>query len=378
MKQNKLVHMSFALGLVAVPTLTLAAETPAKPAVPTLGDILDASGITMSGYIDAGYNYLSTAKGSNTFRAFDTEKNSFDLHQFALTIAKQPKEGFGGLLNITAGEDAKITKSFGWDTNNLDITQGYVSYAGGPLTVIAGKFATLAGAELITSPSNPNISHSLLFTYGPYTHTGLRATYAMSDTVSFIAGINNGWDQLKDANSNKTLELGVTATPNKMFSLAATGYSGVEPRVMSASSSLPPGPQGNRTLLDLVGTINATDSLTFILNYDVASQVNATATGGKAKWNTVVGYVNYAINEQWRTSFRAESFDDKDGYRLLGDGVKRKVKDYTLTVAYMPTKSTELRVEARQDKSDQLDFTGSNGALKKEQVSYAVQALYKF
>ena len=376
MNQKALPALLLTLGLFTAPAF---AADSAKPAVPNLGDILDASGITMSGYLDMAYNHLSTAAGSTTFRAFDTEANSFNLHQLGLIIAKQPKEGFGGLVNVTAGEDASVTKSYGWNTSEFDLTQAYVSYTGGPLTVIGGKFATLAGAELITSPSNPNYSHSLLFTYGPYTHTGLRATYAVSDMVSLIAGVNNGWDQVRDMNRNKTVELGVTASPNKMLSLAASAYSGVE-----QLSGAPGGVQGKRDFLDLLATINATDKLTFVVNYDTASQENATLVSGstgKAKWNAIVGYANYQISDQWRVSFRAERFDDKDGYKLgtaAGATSGQKVKDYTLTVAYMPTKSAELRAEVRQDKSDQLMFTQTDGSMSKDQSSFGLQAIYKF
>src|SRR5215471_5923258 len=81
----------------------VAAFAQAKPAVPTLGQIWEASGITTSGYIDVGYSYANrNIEGTGTgpvgvnTRVFDGQNNSFALHQVGLTIAKQPKEGFGG------------------------------------------------------------------------------------------------------------------------------------------------------------------------------------------------------------------------------------------------------------------------------------------
>ena len=67
---------------------------PAKPTAPSLTDVLTASGIDLHGYVDAAYSYLS---GTGTFtsgvadRVFDTEPNSFNLHQAALIIDYQPK-----------------------------------------------------------------------------------------------------------------------------------------------------------------------------------------------------------------------------------------------------------------------------------------------
>ena len=356
-----------------------AAPAPAKPAAPTIGDVLSASGIDISGYVDAAYSRLS---GSGAFtsgvadRVFDFERNSFNLHQAAITIAKQPKEGFGGVVNLVLGKDAKVIKSFDQTTSDFDVTQAFVQYAGGPVTVIAGKYVTLAGAEVINSTANTNYSRSILFGYAiPFTHTGARATFGVSDEVNLIVGVNNGWDQLKDANKQKTVELGISVTPNKTFSFAAQGYSGKE----QVASFIDP-VSGKRNLIDLVGTFNATDQLTFILNYDYGTQENATSLVNgstiKAKWNGLAGYANYQFSEQWRLSFRAEYLDDKDGYRT---GVIQKWKEATLTLAYLPTKAVELRAEVRGDRSDQaslLDSDGVNG--KKTQNSVGLEAIYKF
>ena len=355
------------------------APAPAKPAAPTIGDVLSASGIDISGYVDAAYSRLS---GSGAFtsgvadRVFDFERNSFNLHQAAITIAKQPKEGFGGVVNLVLGKDAKVIKSFDQTTSDFDVTQAFVQYAGGPVTVIAGKYVTLAGAEVINSTANTNYSRSILFGYAiPFTHTGARATFGVSDEVNLIVGVNNGWDQFKDANKQKTVELGISVTPNKTFSFAAQGYSGKE-QVASFIDPI----SGKRNLIDLVGTFNATDQLTFILNYDYGTQENATSLVNgstiKAKWNGLAGYANYQFSEQWRLSFRAEYLDDKDGYRT---GVIQKWKEATLTLAYLPTKAVELRAEVRGDRSDQaslLDSDGVNG--KKTQNSVGLEAIYKF
>jgi len=110
---------------------------------PSLSDTLAASGVTLNGYVDAAYSYLS---GDGVFtsgvadRVFDTEPNSFNVHQAALIAAYQPKDGFGAYLNLTAGRDARVIKSFDTTTNDFDVTQAYVQYAHGPLTIIGGKY----------------------------------------------------------------------------------------------------------------------------------------------------------------------------------------------------------------------------------------------
>src|SRR5258708_29647381 len=168
------------------PAAAPAAE-PAKPAPGTLAGLLDTSGITESGYVAASYYH---SNGYSTYHQFDNKHDTFQLDQAALTLAYQPKEGFGALVNIAAGEDMKILNAAeGSNPNTFDIVQAFAQYASGPLTVIAGKYVTLAGAEVIAPTGNTNFSRSLLFFAEPLTHTGIRATSAASDTFSVIVGV---------------------------------------------------------------------------------------------------------------------------------------------------------------------------------------------
>jgi len=109
---KKLFLASAVSALFAVPATVLAQAKPAP--VPTLDKILEASGISVSGYIDAMYTHSDRNQVAPAFttRVFDLENNSFALRQFGLSVAKQPKEGFGGLVNITAGKDANVIQSF--------------------------------------------------------------------------------------------------------------------------------------------------------------------------------------------------------------------------------------------------------------------------
>ncbi len=372
-----------------------AADTPAKPAVPSLSDMLDASGIAVTGYVDAAYEYQS---GAGLFssgvpdRVFDARSNSFALHQAALTIAKQPKEGWGAVVNLTAGQDAEVIKSYPiTGGSNFDLTQAFVQYATGPLTVVLGKYVTLAGAEVIAPNGDTNFSRSILFGYAiPFTHTGLRATYALSDQLSLVLGVNNGWDQVSDANKQKTLEYGLTYTPLKTVTLVVDGYAGKEP--LGFANNVPTAAQGQRFLVDVVATWSATDKLTLVLNYDNGQQKDDTAGAaiGTYKWDGLAGYANYQFTSQWSVSVRGEYFDDKNGYRTgvvdPVSGAGQKWKEATVTFGYSPTANFELRLEGRYDKSNihnafvkSLDGATNQPATFADNLdSLAVEGLYKF
>ena len=360
------LNSTFAASAAAAVMSVASAATMAD--APKLSDILDASGITESGYVAASYYH---SNGYNTFHEFDVDHDTFQLDQAALTLAYQPKEGFGALVDVAAGEDMRILNEAENGTDQtFDIIQGFVQYAGGPITVIAGKFVTLAGAEVIAPTGNTNFSRSFLFYSEPLTHTGIRATYAVSDTLSLIAGVNNGWNTTSTSYGSKTAELGAAFTPVKQLVLNLSGYFGKVP-----------GYNAERSFLDFVGTYSFTDALSFVLSFDWGKQQQA--VGPDLDWNGVAGYVNYAFNNQWRLSVRAEYLDDKDGFVT---GTPQKLKDGTVTFGFAPAKNFELRIEGRYDKSDQPTFVraiatsplGPVDTFADNQTEFALQGVYKF
>src|SRR6267378_676991 len=113
---KKLLVASAVSAALAAPATALAQQV----RVPTLSQVLDASGLSVNGYIDAGYSWanrdieagMAGSVNGGVPRVFDNQNNSFVLHQLGLTVAKQPKEGFGGLANVTVGSDAQVIHSF--------------------------------------------------------------------------------------------------------------------------------------------------------------------------------------------------------------------------------------------------------------------------
>ena len=210
--------ITLSLGLLSATGLALAADpapadatAAAKPVLPSVADLLDASGLTATGYVSGTYSF-QTYSASGVAAPKDT--NSFILQQAAFTLAKQPTAGFGALVNVIAGQNI-YTPNYGVagaskTATQFQLAQAYVQYIGGPVTVIAGKFVTLAGAEVLSSAGNTNISRSLLYSFEPVTHTGVRLTYAVNDQINLIIGANNGWiysDEVS-AGTGKTLEAG--------------------------------------------------------------------------------------------------------------------------------------------------------------------------
>lgn len=354
------------VAIISVSMLALAAlavaddappPAPAKPAVPSVSDILDGSGLTLTGYVDGSYTYQHNDTTSRDY-------NTFALQQAAFTLAKQPTSGFGALVNVIVGQNpyaatgyGSIPPGQGSTTTGFYLLQAFAQYITGPLTLQAGKFTTLIGAEVAAPVGNTNTTRSILWAFEPVTHTGFRATYAASDQVSLIVGVNNGWTNSQDTadGSDKTFEAGVSFTPSKALSWTLQGYYGRD-------NSAYPGPtsaiKANIGLFDTVLTWNATSALSLVGSVDYGT-VQSTSLTPSASWWGAAGYVNYAINDLWRVSLRGEYFDDSDGYLTKNfdatyHGSSQKLDEVTLTFGFDPTKNFEFRVEGRYDDPDKV------------------------
>lgn len=395
------------LGLLATTGLaTLPAVGTA--AAPSLSDVLGASGISAQGYADASYqavfNQTNGATGQVQLHEFDNNANSFKLNQAALTLSYLPSSGFGALVNMIAGEDAKVVNSaYSSSNSNSDfaLAQGYVQYATGNLTVIGGRFFTLAGAEVTDDTKNANISRSLLFTNAePFVHTGVRASYKFNDQLTGYLGVNNtalGGANAADADKQKTAEFSLAYTPTSAISVALTDYYGVD------NSG---GVNVKNNFADLVGSWQATSALQFVLNGDYVRSIGQMSTlpsaansafdlpAGNDSIAGVAGYVNYTLNDQWKGSLRAEHLYIK-GDANNGENGAVHVSELTATVDYSATKNFDVLAEGRVDYSSYVDvnysdgeggfvadsfliFPGADNSGRKSQPEILVKAIYKF
>ena len=335
-------------------------------------NLTDNLGISVHALVDAGYehNFNQPTANVNVFRAWD--ENGFQLTQGNLHIERDGTVGF--VTDINVGQVANSISGVTHYSNVvpvggqwIDATQYYLTYTapiGSGVSMEAGRFVTLLGAEIIPVYNNQNFNESrgLLFNLGePLTHTGIRASYTFNDYVSATAGLNNGWDD-PAANSNAGPNVEGELTLNnkdKSLSLVVNGIFG--PNAV-------PGPNGKQVSNSQLGAIDpiATWKPSFVPNltlqaeYLYASQEGPVINGHSASWQGAAGYVVYDFNPALESATRAEFFDDMDGART--DGEAQTLWEITQTISYKIPEVTGLiaRLEYRHDNSSENAFTNNN------------------
>ena len=358
-KEDVLMKIFYKLGLAGILCGAIVGFTApifaqeASPEVSTEASPLSGilKGLTVSGFVDVNYFYNfdrhSNAPQQNTLSAVnyvgENENNSFTFESFTLFLDKAATDDhpIGWQMHTYFGEKAKRITFLGEaGTNDPDrndiftVATANVSWkapVGNGLTLTLGKMYTWIGAELVENINNPNYQHGILYNNAiPFTHTGLKAGYDITDKLYAAVYLVNGWDSFIDNNSSKSLGWYLSYKPiDKLFvSLAgihgAEGWHGRGVDTTQRSSST----GGLTQMLDLVATYQLTDKFKLLFNADwgVAEDGAMTALGGAMKgstghWSGVALYGIYDFTDSVQGALRFEYFDDTDGVRYFDQSI---------------------------------------------------------
>lgn len=341
----------------------------AQPAVAPVPKPTFLRDITIFGIGDA-YLMANTNQppgGENLLRNFDTRSGAVRLSYVEAAIERKTSASamVGFRADIGAGPVARMVGSPEPGPDGLKyIQQAYVSVRapiGSGLTVDAGKFVTPAGAEVIETQDNWNYSRSLLFSWAiPYYHAGVRASYAFNDKVSATGFVLNGWNNVKDNNSSKSVAAQVIVAPTDRISLAGTWIGGAEQGHVD----------GWRNLIDAIVTVTLTPRVKLQLNADV---VRDRGLGAGVGWHGVAASLRTQVTPAWTVSPRVEWFADPQG---ASTGVAQEVMEGTVTVQRTIAAGLTARAEYRVDRSTTTFFPNADGIARRWQQTVGVGLCY--
>jgi hypothetical protein len=336
-----------------------AAAAPAPPPWSVGG--IDFSGL-VDGYYDFNFNH--PASQTNGLYNFDTAANQFSLNMVKLSMS-HPADPIGFQVDFGFGHAFDMIN--GIDDNGLrtkNIEQAYVSWKpkgkDSGFQVDFGKFVTSAGAEVIESNANWNYSRSLLFSWAiPYYHMGLRLT----ETKGHFTGgfqLVNGWNNVEDNNSGKTLGF-VGNITTKKISWNNNYYTGPENTGTNT---------GWRNLYDTTLLFTPADKFNAYLNFDYGQNKSGSGSSeATAKWYGVALAAKLQMNDHNAFTPRVEWFKDKDGFST---GVAQSVKEFTFTYEHKWTQGLLARLEYRRDWSDKPFFERGSVGFSKHQDTLAL------
>ena len=328
-------------------------QAPAPAPAPSAPPAWSAGSIDFSGLVDGYYslNFNHPASRTNVIRNFDVRANSFSLNMAKLTMEHTPDPvgfrvdlGFGRAMDIFhATEPLKDGVSI-----MRHIPQAYLSvkpekWKGFQFDF--GKFYTSAGAELTETHLNWNYSRALLYANGPYYHFGARVSKPLTSYWTGGVQLVNGWNNVEDNNSGKTVGL-TSALNSKKISLLNNYYAGPEKAQ---------GVAGMRHFMDTVVLLNPHEKASFYINWDVA--VDKSKVLGNQNWWGLGLAGKFQVTPWFALSPRYEVYNDIDGFITL---TPQKLQEFTATAEFKMQKGFLTRIEYRRDWSNQPFFDRGN------------------
>jgi len=329
--------------------------------------------LAITGAVDAYYRYdfnNPTANPYNSFTSFTKTQNSFALGMANVKFELQTKKidmvadlGFGQREEEFAYNDNGISQA---------IKQLYISYSPNSwLKITAGSWATHLNYELADAFANRNYSMSYSFTFGPFSHTGVRADFTTSKKTAFMIGVANATDYRipPDGRINKKFLLAqFTYTPNDNLQFLLNYVGGQAPDTSKSNI-------GNLIITDKISSkfnIVYNGILAGVKRWDGAKNI-----GTKTWWGSAL-YFNYDPKSWFGLTLRSEYFNDEKQLNLFASQLTGgNVFSNTLSANFKVEGLTFIP-EFRLDNASSPLFVKHSGASVKSDANLVVAVVYKF
>jgi hypothetical protein len=312
---------------------------------------------TISGTVDAYYraNLNSANSGAN----YSAPGSSFaNLPGFALgmanIIAGYEGEDVGFVADLVfgpRGTDAIFASPLYSATGNI-VNQLYVYWnVSDKVTLTFGNFNTFLGYEVISPAGNFNYSTSYLFSYGPFSHTGLKADFDLGSDWTLMLAVMNPTD-ITEFNPNGKYAYG-----------AQLGYIGQYLNLISDDGNFE---------IDYTGGFDLSEDFFLGINAAYFDGADDTGFAGGAL------YPQYKTSETFTLGLRGEYFVETGDFGAIGTGVEdSSVLALTLTGS-ATIGDLMIKPELRLDNASDDAFLDTNGASMRSLSSFVLAAVYSF
>jgi hypothetical protein len=302
--------------------------------------------LSISGSIDTYYR--SSEYAPNTSFA---DLNGFSLGMANVILSYEgEKSGFvADLVFGPRGADA-VFESTG-SANIVNQLYAYYNFSDS-FTLTLGNFNTFLGYEVISPAANFNYSTSYMFSYGPFSHTGIKADFTVSEDVSVMLGVLNTTDMTESQPISDDYMFGAQlGLYGQYINYLGGGTDGV-------------------SQIDFTGGFNITESLYLGINATSFSNDNDVEFSGVAL------YPQYSFSDSFALGARYEAFSE-DGLGAIGSiSGEGDNTSFTLTGSYT-SGNLIIKPELRLDTASGQFYSNADGATD-SLSTLIIAAIYSF
>jgi hypothetical protein len=368
-----------------------AAKTAPAPAAVALPDVAAEppsffDSINVSGFVAASYFYNfnspdggDLAGGNAPVDLLHPDANSFSLDQVWMTISRDASEEqrAGFKADFVYGKTASLLSADNVDGdagNDFDLYQGYVTYLaplGEGVTIQAGKFATLIGAEVAQANGNWNITRGNVYNYiQPINHTGILASTPIgpvSATFGFVDETRAFPATNADKNNNKALLFGLSGAGETL----SGSFAGTWGRAPGGANE-----DDKEVILDFIARWTPNDKFGTYVNFDYLSVENSASPFFEFTGYGMAAAARFAFTENTGLAGRFEYLKTNPDA-----GADFGIWGITGTLDHKLTSALTLRGELRYDALTESGtlYVGDDGpGDDDDQVTAGLEMIYGF
>jgi hypothetical protein len=318
---------------------------------------------TITGSVDVYYrfNFANPKTTTNNYTSFTNSHNSFELGMASIKADHSIGKA-SATIDLGFGRRAEEF-SYGDPTHStlFAVKQAYVSYAvSDHFKLTMGKWATHVGYELVDAYLNRNYSMDYMFSYGPFSHTGLKADISLGKKSNFMIGVANTSDIVSTSTSRKyaIAQFSTASASDKIK--AYLNYQGSYGGAFGTS----------QFDLVLIGTV----SNVFSIGYNGTVQYVTPKGKSSSSWWGSALYFNYDPASNFGITLRGEYFDNK---KAVVSAPATSIFDVTLSPNFKIGNLTIIP-ELRLDAAKNSIFEKDDGTATKNTVTGILAATYHF
>jgi len=311
--------------------------------------------LNLSGSVDSYFRSNLNADFDQSPGTSFANLTGFSLGMVNLVLDQEGKN-FGFVADLVfgpRGEDATFLSPElrpGGSSNIVNQLNAYWKVSDA-VTLTIGNFNTFLGYEVISPKDNFNYSTTYLFSYGPFSHTGLKADFDLGGGFSLMAGVFNPTDATE------------FNPVNEFAGGAQIGYEGSGLGIWLNGLF-----SDGFSQFDITAGYDVTDAFYLGLNASAASDA----------FTGIAGYAQYAASDNLKFGARVENFTADVASGILSpDGDNDgSVLDLTFSANYSVGKLTFIP-EFRMD-TFSSEIIPNDGETSKTLSSFVLAAVYDF
>ncbi len=289
--------------------------------------------LAVSGSVDAYFRAnLNAPNDENAIAPVTSFANTpgFSLGM-ANIVASMEHKNVGFVADFVFGPRGRdaVFGSFGNGSSEI-INQLYVYWnASEAVKFTIGNFNTFLGYEVISPVSNFNYSTSYMFSYGPFSHTGLKADFALSENLSAMVGVMNPTDMTEyDPFGTYTLGAQLGYSADKGSAYLNFLYGDQDGKLKEKTAVVNQTSAGSLFQVDLTTGWNLSEKwfagLNATYNSTALGEIYTGSTiekidGDAAGFMGTALYLQHTMSDAASVGVRAEYFSEfNDGYGIIG------------------------------------------------------------